>query len=103
MARAATGVAIEGKHPSLVRRELYHRAAPGKNRPGLYSKVQELETMGHVLREDANLDPLSLFDRDLGRAPSAALEGPRHKKDLPGPFMRRFAEIMRVENGQGKN
>lgn len=103
MARATACIAIERKGANPFGDKLNHLRRSGKDGPRINSKMQELQTMGDVLSQDTKPHPLSLLDPDLGRAPASALEGPRHKKDLPGPFMRRFAEIMRVENGQGKN
>ena len=98
MASTAARVAIERKSTDPISRKLHELTRAGVNWPRIYSQMQELETVGDILRENTQPHLLALLYFDLRRAPATPFKDPGHEQNLPGSGMWRSLKKVRVQH-----
>ena len=103
MASTAARVAIERKSTDPISRKLHELTRSGVNGPRIYSQMQELETVGDILRENTQPHLLALLYFDLRRAPATPFKDPGHKQNLPGSGMWRSLKKVRVQHRHRQN
>jgi len=98
MASTAARIAIERKSTDPISRKLHELTRAGVNWPRIYSQMQELETVGDILRENTQPHLLALLYFDLRRAPATPFKDPGHKQNLSGSGMWRSLKKVRVQH-----